>query len=157
MNKRAQHLIASLELDPHPEGGYYREIIRVVGPGTAGGKAVLYTDIYYLITNESFSRFHRIGQDEIWNFHEGSTVCIYDLHPRDFRLTTHRLGESRPEWYKARIPGKHWQAAVPREGYALLSCTVIPGFDFREFSLLKHSPREVEKLARRHPDLTGYL
>ena len=146
MHPRAQKLIESLGLAKHPEGGYFRETYRsgesIVAahlPARFGGDRVFSTAIYFLLTGNDVSAFHRIKQDELWHFHEGGDVLIHGIDDTG-ALHTKRLGldiENGAE-PQATIPAG-WifgaEVAAP-DGYALVSCTVAPGFDFADFELI---------------------
>lgn len=129
---RAQDLIDTLNLQPHPEGGWYTETWRPDGEGRPVGTA-----IYYLLTAGQRSHWHRVDADEIWHFYAGDplllSVCATDTGPG----TEHILGPdiasgARPQ---IRVPAHHWQAARPTGAFTLVGCTVSPGFDFAGFEM----------------------
>ncbi|WBA43213.1 cupin domain-containing protein [Hymenobacter canadensis] len=139
----AQDIIRHLHLTPHPEGGYYRETYRAAQTlKTADGSTRhLSTAIYYLLENDDKSHFHRIKSDELWFFHQGQPLEIILLTPgQPTRLV---LGSdlSRGELPQAVVPVDTWFAAhLPhRAGFALVSCTVAPGFDFADFELAERA------------------
>ncbi len=157
MNELKQ-IINKLKLIPlEPEGGYFSETFRhpqLFLPKTAGYDIVenrnLFTNIYYLITPESFSSPHILKSDEIWNFYFGDPVCLY-LLSSDGEVKRLKLGANLSEDYS-------FQAVVPRNTiqcshlvdngkYALIGTTVIPGFDFNDFNLV-----EEEFLKIKYPD-----
>jgi hypothetical protein len=137
--------IARLSLMPHPEGGYYREMYR--SPGTIaeqslpvgyGGPRSYVTSIYFLLTSESPSRFHRLRSDELWYFHAGSALTVSIISPSG-HLTKHRLGFdcAGGEALQCAVPAGGWFGAavdVP-DSFSLISCVVAPGFDFADFEL----------------------
>ena len=133
----AQPLIEHLQLLPHPEGGYYRETYRAAPTlATAEGQTRnVSTAIYYLLENEDKSHFHRIKSDELWFFHQGQPLEIVLL--TGGQLSRIVLGNDLVTGAvpQAVIPANTWFAAhLPQGvGYALVSCTVAPGFDFRDF------------------------
>jgi predicted cupin superfamily sugar epimerase len=140
----AQHWIDKLSLTPHPEGGWFRETYRsglalpasALQPHFQGARAAS-TAIYYLLTAGVFSAFHRIRSDEVWHHYAGGNLRIHVLPP-DGSLRTHVLGtgpgDGRPQLV---VPAGAWFAAEPVPGvdYALVGCTVAPGFDFEDFEL----------------------
>ena len=135
MKARVVELVQQLELLPHPEGGYYRETYRSILKNKE--EQSLMTSIYFLLTSDSPSRFHRIQSDEHWYFHEGDPLSIHQLV--DNRLETIYLGLDleKSQTPHALVKGKtifgsEIQAA---DGYALVSCVVSPGFDFTTFEL----------------------
>ncbi|MFA7669549.1 MAG: cupin domain-containing protein, partial [Burkholderiaceae bacterium] len=86
-------LISALNLRPHPEGGYYREVYR--SPHEVGFQAShrsAGTSIHYLLANGACSSWHRIDADEIWYFHTGSPLMLHILQP-DGELATHQLAD----------------------------------------------------------------
>ncbi|HEY1655223.1 MAG TPA: cupin domain-containing protein [Candidatus Tumulicola sp.] len=131
----AGELVERLGLKPHPEGGYFCETYRSALSVTAReiSRPAL-TSIYYLLTRESFSAFHRIASDEIWHHYLGGTVAIESIDPSG----THRRALiGREDRHQAAIPAGTWFAAHPCDGaeYALVGCDVAPGFDFEDFEL----------------------
>lgn len=135
--------VEKLKLIAHPEGGFYREIYRskevldsnCLGPEFAG-KRNLSTSIYYLLTKGDFSAFHRIKSDEIWHFYAGDRLQLHIIHP-DGRYESKIVGNKpfTDEEPFALVPGACWFAAIPLGGYALVGCTVSPGFAFEDFEL----------------------
>ncbi|MCB2377117.1 cupin domain-containing protein [Hymenobacter sp. BT635] len=152
----AQDTIDQLHLLPHPEGGYFRETYRSADSLTtnSGQHRSVSTAIYYLLENEDKSHLHRIKSDELWFFHQGQAleiVCIADGQP-----TTIVLGPdfSRGEVPQAVVPAHTWFAArlQSQTGYALVSCTVAPGFDFADFELAQRAALSAE-----FPHLAGLI
>lgn len=150
-----QALIAELGLIPHPEGGFYRETYRDaarVARLADGAERSASTAIYYLLCDDAFSAWHRIRSDEGWFFHAGDGLNVHVLTP-DGALVTHRLGNPLAQpgaVFQAVVPAGCWFAAerVPgAAGYALVGCTVAPGFEFSEFELA-----DVAQLLSSHPD-----
>jgi len=146
MNKKtADYWIRRLNLEEHPEGGYYKRVYtselqlkQSSLPQTFGGDRPVCTSIYYLLRQNEFSAFHRIQSDELWHFYDGNGLKIYELTP-DGNLTDHLLGL---EIEKGQSPfhvvkAGNWFAAelLPDSLYTLVGCTVSPGFDFSEFEL----------------------
>lgn len=134
--KRAQELIDQLGLLPHPEGGFYRETYR--SEKTINGtERHLMTSIYFLLTGQNFSRFHRITSDETWYFHEGNTLLVHTIN--DNTHTAHQLGLANKAGNQPFLIVKggtiFGSEVKDREGYALVSCAVAPGFDFADFEL----------------------
>lgn len=132
-----EKIIDTLGLQPHPEGGFYTETYRSEEE-IPGKERNLLTSIYFLLTDTNVSRFHRIKSDELWYFHNGSTVIVHTLDEKGH--TEHLLGNdlSKGERPYLMVPkdtifGSSIQGS---KGYALVSCAVAPGFDFRDFELL---------------------
>lgn len=138
-------VVAALDLEPHPEGGYFRETYRageqVV---TARGPRTASTAILFLIGLGHPSRFHRLASDELWLFHGGARLELCTLLP-DASAETVVLGGaglvvgSESVTPQAIVPAGAWQAArvLPTEGvdWSLVSCVATPGFDYADFEL----------------------
>lgn len=145
MNQTAAQWIKHLRLQPHPEGGWYRETYRAAEqiparalPRRYSGARNFGTAIYFLLRGREFSAFHRLHSDEMWHFYHGAPFLVVDIAP-DGKLTEHRLGlhPSRGELPQIVVPRGHWFAAriTTRRGFTLLGCTVAPGFDFADFEM----------------------
>lgn len=149
MNSKAQNYIDTLGLLPHPEGGWYRETYRCAESTTAthlptryGGERSHSTAIYFLLPGETFSAWHRIKSDEVWHHYDGDTVEVYVLNEKG-RLTVIKLGKdiSAGETPQAVVHHGDWFASrcAVRDGYALVGCTVAPGFDFADFEMAERA------------------
>lgn len=126
-----EELIEAFGLVPHPEGGWYRETYR--SPATLPGRdRSLCTAIYYLLAAGDRSRLHRIDADELWHFYGGDALLVVELHDGDARVT--RLDARHPQHL---VEAGTWFGAMPAPGasYALVGCTVSPGFEFSGFEL----------------------
>lgn len=140
-HRRAVELIKALDLEPHPEGGFYREVFRsetIVNPNDRRGERSALTTIYFLLTDDSYSRWHRVRSDEVWHLYEGGPLEVMELDADCRALTTHTLAAvdvvaARP---MHTVAAGTWQAARSVGPYALMGCTVGPGFDFVDFELL---------------------
>jgi uncharacterized protein len=139
--------IDRLDLRPHPEGGYFRETYRAAEvvdaaalPARFTGPRSFSTAVYFLITPDAFSAFHRIRSDELWHFYAGDavTLAILDADGKG-ALTIASLGRdlARGEAPQVVVPAGSWFAAevVSTGKFALVGCTVAPGFDFADFDL----------------------
>jgi len=163
----AQDWIESLQLTPHPEGGFFREMYRCpetiaqahLPPRFSGARSFV-TAIYFLLRSQDFSALHRLRQDEIWHFYDGTALTLTLIDPPG-NLRTIRLGREvrAGEVLQAVVPGGClFGAAVDApDSYALVGCTVAPGFDFADFempprqSLLTAYPQHqavIERLTR---------
>lgn len=148
----AREVIDKLDLQPHPEGGYFRETYRSGQRmnDNEGQSRNVSTAIYYLLENGDKSHFHRISSDEVWFFHTGRTLEIIVID--EGQLSSILLGNNmdKGEVPQAVIPAGKWFAAHIKDatGYALASCTVAPGFEFSDFELADR-----ERLSARYPRL----
>ncbi len=144
MNSVTQ-LVKHLELAPHPEGGYFKETYRSLGiipqeslPNVFDGDRHYATGIYYLLQSKDFSAFHKIHQDEMWHFYMGDALEI-TMISNDGKLSRIQLGQdiTNGEVLQFTVPKDYWFAAkvTKLNSYALVGCTVAPGFDFRDFEL----------------------
>ncbi len=160
MHPRAAELVGLLRLVPHPEGGLYRELFRSarqVTPDGRGPRSAL-TTIYYLLPEGQLSRWHRVHSDEVWHFVEGEPLELLSWDPTSGSVTRRVLGPIGPGRYAVGVvPAGTWQAARPLGGYTLVGCSVGPGFDFADFSLLSHSLAEAALLRTLHPDLAPLI
>lgn len=161
INKRALQLVEMLQLQPHPEGGFFREVYRsaqsVYSSQVSSQRSAL-TDIYFLLAEDQISRFHRVTHDEVWHFYEGAPLKLFDVTPNGNRLEEHLLGNvgSLP-YYTHTIKANHWQAAISAGEYSLVGCTVAPGFDFEDFSFLSDSPELLEQFTAKLPQIKRYV
>ncbi|MBE9467811.1 MAG: cupin domain-containing protein [Bacteroidetes bacterium] len=144
---KIEQIITNLNLKPHPEGGYFKETYRSEGEINENsldsnyiGKRNYSTCIYFLLTSNMFSSFHKIKQDEIWHFYEGSPIRLYTISERG-KLSEFIIGRDIANGQSPQliVPAKHWFAArvINENDYSLVGCTVSPGFDFNDFELAK--------------------
>lgn len=156
MTKSAQYWIDKLELQAHPEGGYYKETYRSKDrlhefklPDRYKSSRVFGTSIYFLLTAESNSNFHRLNSDEIWHFHTGGAAKIHFISPQgDLSTKTIGIDLEAGEQLQVVIPKHYWFAAEIISGdYILVGCTVAPGFEFEDFHLADRS-----ELTSAYPD-----
>ncbi|ACF11905.1 protein of unknown function DUF985 [Chlorobaculum parvum NCIB 8327] len=157
--RTAEFWIDRLRLERHPEGGWYRETYRsegeydFSGAATFGSARSYATSIYYLLEQGDHSRLHRIHSDEQWYFHAGSPLDVHCFpetgKPSRFTLGDNPdAGEVLHSWVPA---GDYFGASLAEsddpDAYALVSCVVAPGFDFRDFSFADR-----EALTAKFPD-----
>lgn len=143
----ADEWIRHLGLEPHPEGGFYRETYRAAGKIAAhppfDAERSYSTAIYFLLKRGQISKLHRLRSDELWHFHAGDPLEVVMID-REGRLECATLGTDlergeRPQvvvpagrWFGARHPGR---AGGGQQGFTLMGCTVAPGFDFADFEM----------------------
>ena len=155
MNSEITELVDQLDLMPHPEGGFFKEVYRsnqlISQSALAGfsGDRNFCTSIYFLLTSENFSAFHRIKQDEIWHFYKGSPLLVHVIYPNG-RYVCHEVGMhiETGQFPQLTVPAGCWFASSVKEkdSYSFVGCTVAPGFDFDDFELAKE-----EELMREYP------
>ena len=152
----AQYWIDHLELSPHPEGGFYRATYKAeltiphgALPSTFGGNRAASTAIYFLLEGKDFSAFHRIAADEVWHFYVGAPLVVEVIAPSG-RHSSILLGKDLEAGQvpQAVVPAGCWFAShvVDWESFALVGCTVAPGFDFEDFEMAKRA-----ELVARYP------
>lgn len=160
MDEKAQYYIQKLQLEKHPEGGYFKEIYRggemvlVDSPGKRK-KRNYSTSIYFLLEGNQVSKFHRLQSNELWHFYDGVSVLIHIIDDKG-KLSQITLGNKTEdgEAYQAIIKKNNWFAAElsKKKSFALVGCTVSPGFDFSDFEF-----GEKEKLISQYPDLSDII
>ncbi|MFM0404316.1 cupin domain-containing protein [Paraburkholderia aspalathi] len=153
-------LIRRFDLKPHPEGGFFSETYRSVDSvrrddGSTQTRSAS-TAIYYLLCDGAHSAWHRIKSDEVWHFYAGEPLNVHVLDEAG-RLITHTLGNAltHPDAvFQAVVPAGLWFAAECADPatFALVGCTVAPGFEFSEFELA-----DVEALKVRHPQHAVFI
>ncbi len=146
-------LIRRFDLQAHPEGGFFRETYRSDarvlrdGPGDTRSAS---TAIYYLLADGAHSAWHRIRSDEVWHFYAGEPLLVHVLDEAG-QLRSHRLGNALTHAgavFQAVVPAGLWFAAECADpaSYALVGCTVAPGFEFSEFEIAS-----VDELVKAYP------
>jgi uncharacterized protein len=145
LDKTAQYWIEHLSLSRHPEGGYYSATYKSdltlphnALPPAFGGDRSASTAIYFLLDGKDFSAFHRIASDEVWHFYAGNALVVYVIDPDGQRSEVY-LG-SHPEGgeaFQGVVKAGCWFASRLQDGagFALVGCTVAPGFEFADFEL----------------------
>lgn len=140
MHPRAAALVAALELSPHPEGGWYREIHRsrnFVNPDDGRSARRALTAIYFLLAEGQSSRWHRVASDETWHHHEGDVLELsIAASPDASNVVTLALGPVGDGVEPVRVvPAGQWQAARSTGAFTFVSCAVGPGFEFDDFEM----------------------
>jgi len=145
-----QEIVDKLGLLPHPEGGFYKETYRSEGEITEGSLNENFssnrsycTGIYFLLTKDNFSAFHKIKQDEMWHFYDGDPLAV-DIIDKEGKYIKQLIGNnfSKNQVPQFVVPKGCWFASSVEDGgeYSLVGCTVSPGFDFDDFQLAtRHS------------------
>lgn len=134
MDSESQRLIRALRLAPHPEGGWYRETLRIAG---AAGKRDIVTAIHFLLESGQRSHWHRVDATEIWCWHAGAPLQLGQAADATTPAHWATLGPDIAAGHtpQTTIPAHHWQSAHATTGWALVSCIVTPGFRFEGFTL----------------------
>ncbi len=146
--KTVPEWIEELQLARHPEGGWFRRVYE--SELTVDGTRPAMTSIYYLLEGEDFSALHRLKQDEQWHFYQGSPITIHEIDPSGIYVGT-TLGAGG---FQHTVRAENLFGATVEEGYALVGCTVAPGFNFADFELpsraelLSGYPRHAEVIIR---------
>ena len=132
----ADSVIDLLGLQPHPEGGHYRETFR--DTATVDGGRSASTAIYFLLRSGEVSRWHRVDAVEIWHWHAGAPLRLSLVSAggrQDMRLGPDFAAGERPQGI---VPAGVWQRAASLGAWTLVGCTVAPGFEFAGFELATH-------------------
>ena len=156
LDRDAMYWIEKLGLEPHPEGGYFRQtyrseivIARKALPAEFMGARVASTAIYFLLDGKNFSAFHRLRSDEVWHFYVGEVLIVHVIDLAG-RYSSIRLGRDPDagEVLQAVVPAGCWFAShvADWKTFAVVGCTVAPGFDFEDFEMGKRV-----ELAARYP------
>jgi len=139
--KSAQYWVENLDLLPHPEGGFYKEVYRSkesFQPRNFEGERNYSTSIYFLLEKENVSHFHRIKSDEIWYYHDGDALSVFVIH-KNGELEELKIGPNpdHGEVLQVVVPAGTIFGSKSSGAYSLVSCMVSPGFDFKDFELFK--------------------
>ena len=138
-------LIQKYNLEPHPEGGWYKQTYKSneqtaakALPERFNGDRAFSTAIYFLLEQEDFSAFHRIKSDECWHFYAGDPLLIYIIdHNGELRIISVGNDFKQGQSFQYVVPANCWFASRPAPGseYCFVGCTVSPGFEFEDFEL----------------------
>ena len=161
MQRRAAHLVHHLRLEPHPEGGFFRQLFRsseAVTPADRRGTRAALTTIYFLLPEDDVSRWHRVASDEVWHFYEGAPLEIWTVTPDLSELSVARLGQIEKDAEPVTVVrAGWWQAARPTGDYSLVGCSVAPGFEFSDFALARDLDAVATALKTRYPEVADLL
>lgn len=154
----AEDWIARLQLEPHPEGGYFRRSytagLTLLLPDRAGPRPAA-TAIYYLLRGGQRSRLHRLKSDELWHFYTGSPLTVHVLDGEG-QYVARSLGSdpTLDQQFQLSVSAGCWFGATVDDpaGFSLVGCTVAPGFDFADFELANRSA-----LVRQYPRYIGII
>ncbi|MGI2327012.1 cupin domain-containing protein [Planococcus sp. YIM B11945] len=141
----AKHWIKQLEMEAHPEGGYFKQSLKsdhIFSPATHPDERSLYTSIYFLLQSEDVSHFHQLLSDEVWYFHAGSSLTIHIIDESG-NYRQEKLGLNIQNGEKPQVcvkKGSIFGSTVDeKEAYSLVGCMVSPGFEFADFKLFSQN------------------
>jgi len=155
-NQDPQYYITKLGLEAHPEGGYFKRTFQseeLISEKELSvqfeGKRLLYTSIYFLLTSNDVSHFHRLKSDELWYYHGGSPLSVHIIDENG-QYTEHKLGLNLDQ-------GEVPQVLVPKncifgssvkdeDTFSLVGCMVSPGFEYQDFEMFTQ-----EELLSKYP------
>ncbi len=148
MHKRAEELISTLQLSPHPEGGYFRRIYESTKRTEVNGlERPTLTAIKYLLVAGVTSRWHRVDATEIWEWQEGSPLELSMFDPDARTLSRAQLDTSARGGQQSQVvPAGVWQSARSLGDYSLMDCSVSPGFVWKGFQLLEENSEVARQL-----------
>jgi uncharacterized protein len=155
----AAEIIHRLQLAPHPEGGWYREVYRSSRRIVADGDSrSALTSIYYLLQQGQVSRWHTVDADEAWHFYAGAPLALFTYQARAGQFERHLLGPPGPQGAPVHVvPAGHWQGARTLGEYSLVGCSVAPGFEFAGFRFVASLPQHAAELAAAPEPLRAQL
>lgn len=133
----ADEIIELLKLEPHPEGGFFRETFRdPIGFPSGDATRAASTAIYFLLKGGQTSRWHKVDAVEIWHHYLGAPLEL-GIAPERGPARKLVLGPALQsgEHPQAIVPRDHWQQARSLGEFTLVGCTVAPGFEFSSFTL----------------------
>lgn len=148
-----------LRLQPHPEGGAFGEVFRsgqTVEVSADGRERPAITQIYFHLRRGEVSRFHRVDSDEVWHLYDGEGVVLYEWQPG--RGSVERTVVSKEEGRFCHvIPAGTWQAAEPLGEFVLVGCSVGPGFEFEDFTLIESGGPEALEILKMDASLKRFV
>ena len=154
-NTTYEDIVESLELSPHPEGGYYKEVYRSKEKvqKANGNQRTAGTGIYFLLQQEVCTNWHRVASDERWHFYKGDRL-ILEIIDQDGSFERSYLDDklSGDSCFQGLVPRNCWQRAYSTGAYSLVGCTVAPGFEFEDFEMVKQ-----EALVQEFPNIASKI
>ncbi len=151
-------MIKPTQLIEHPEGGRYAEVFRsatIISTSEGLDKSAL-THIYFSLDALERSRFHKVMSDEVWNLYQGDGIHLYTWDGSETPPECITLSAEQ-NCFCHIIPAGVWQAAEPVSGEVLVGCSVAPGFEFADFSLLEQDSVDARKLLSVAPELQRFI
>jgi len=147
-----------VDLIEHPEGGRFREVFRSarrVSTQDGSNRSAL-THIYFSLRSGEVSRFHRVNSDEVWNLYQGQGLRLYSWDGTS-TLPLCTVLSADNNCFCSVIPAGRWQAAEPLTGPVLVGCSVAPGFEFSDFSLIDQEGEKARLLTSIAPEMTKFI
>jgi hypothetical protein len=146
-----------IELTEHPEGGRFREVFRSakIISTDQGSKRSAMTHIYFSLNADERSRFHKVASDEVWNLYQGTGLRLYILDGTETPPQCITLS-AKENCFCHVIPAGVWQAAEPLSETVLVGCTVAPGFEFEDFTLIEPGSKAGKLLTSIAPELSVF-
>lgn len=133
--KSKDYWIEKLQMEPHPEGGYYKELAPS-NEWLEKANRPMYTTIYFLLTENNPSHFHQLTSNEIWYFHYGSSLTVHELLSHgEYKKTSVGFNLDEGDVLQYTVEKGSIFGSSVETGYALVSCMVSPGFSFEDFKL----------------------
>ena len=142
---QVKRLIKQFEMQPHPEGGWYKQtyksneqVAAAALPGRFGGDRSFSTAIYFLLEKGNFSAFHRIKSDECWHFYAGGSLLIYIIEQTgELKVISLGSDHEKGQSFQYVVPANCWFASrpAPESEFCFVGCTVSPGFEFDDLEL----------------------
>ena len=148
----------SVDLIEHPEGGRFREVFRSAKSVTTqdGATRSALTHIYFSLNPGEVSRFHRVASDEIWNLYQGAGLYLYVWDGTDAPPARITLSADENCFCHV-VPAETWQAAEPISDTVLAGCSVAPGFEFDDFTLIDPDSVDAQRLLATTPELAKFI
>lgn len=154
-NPQIKNIIRQLNLNPHPEGGYFRETYRSKQTVNVAGEMMRSagTGIYFLLKEGDISDWHRVQSDELWHFYRGDDLVLEVIDQnKKFRQLKLGGGFSDDTEFQHLVPQNCWQRAYSTGRYSLVGCMVSPGFEFEDFEMI-----DVDELAMDYPEIADQI
>jgi len=155
--QRQTEIMKPIDLKEHPEGGRFREVFRsakTVSTQDGTTRSAL-THIYFSLKPGEVSRFHRVASDEIWNLYQGAGLNLYTWDSTNTPPKCITLSASNNRFCHV-IPAGTWQAAAPVSETVLVGCSVAPGFEFSDFTLIDPNSEDAKRLISIAPAMARY-
>ncbi|MFC1839138.1 cupin domain-containing protein [Thermodesulfobacteriota bacterium] len=147
-----------VDLKDHPEGGRFCEVFRSdrIVPIKEGITRSALTHIYFSLGPGEVSRFHRVASDEVWNLYQGTGIILYTWDGTDNSPEKTTLSAENKEFCHV-VDANTWQAAEPVSGAVLVGCSVAPGFEYSDFTIMDLNTSAGKRLISIDPDMICFL